>query len=292
MEFFRGTNVDFISNRRVFYIISAVLIVVSTVSFVFRGVKLGLDFTGGLLIQVSFNRPIATELIRTSLASIGQMSAAIQKIQGRDTFIIKLQSENDLSASLVSALEQNNPGLSAVLERVELVGPAVGRWLIEKAVFAFLFSFLGIIVYVGFRFKGGVWGFAGVLALVHDVYITTGLLSLTGRELTLTVIASLLTLAGYSINDTIVVYDRIRENLRLRFKESPEKVFNSSINETLSRTALTSLTTLIAVAALYFLGSAPIRDFSFALLFGIIIGTYSSVFVASPIVFEWKTRKK
>ena len=155
------------------------------------------------------------------------------------------------------------------------------------ALLAILFSFLGIIVYVAFRFKSGIWGVAGVIALVHDVFITVGLFSILGLEIDLTVVAALLTLAGYSINDTIVIFDRIRENTVLMRKETIGKIMNTSINQTLSRTIITSLCTELVVVALFFFGGEVIHNFSFALLFGMVIGTYSTMFIASPIVYEW-----
>ncbi|MFN3967222.1 MAG: protein translocase subunit SecF, partial [Endomicrobiia bacterium] len=181
-----------------------------------------------------------------------------------------------------------------IIERTEFVGPSIGRHLTKRAIYAILLSLLGIIIYVGIRFKSTVWGVSGVVALAHDVFITIGLFSVLNKEINLTVIAALLTLAGYSINDTIVIFDRIRENLSLLRKEPLEKIINTSINQTLSRTIITSLTTELVVIALFFFGGKVIHDFSLAFLFGCIIGTYSSIFVASPMVLEWinyRTRK-
>lgn len=155
----------------------------------------------------------------------------------------------------------------------------------KKAIYSFVFAFLGIIVYVAWRFKGGVWGAAGVIALIHDVFITFGILSLMGKEITLVIVAALLTLAGYSINDTIVVYDRIRDDMKLYFKRPLIEIFNMSINETLSRTIVTSFTTMFVVLALFFKGGTVIHDFAITLIIGIVVGTYSSIFVASPIVY-------
>jgi preprotein translocase SecF subunit len=175
------------------------------------------------------------------------------------------------------------------------VGPRIGKYLTNRALLAIILSLSGIIIYVAFRFKSPVWGISAVIALLHDVFIVLGLFCIFDKEITLTVIAAVLTLAGYSVNDTIVIFDRIRENLSLMRKETLNKIINTSINQTLSRTAITSLTTEFVLLSLFFLGGEVIHDFSFVLLFGVVIGTYSSIFIASPIVYEFmisRTHKK
>lgn len=185
----------------------------------------------------------------------------------------------------------NNP---FVIERAEFVGPVVGRHLMGKASLAILFSLMGIVVYVAFRFKNWIWGVSGVFALVHDVFIATGFMAITGREVSITVIAALLTLAGYSINDTIVIFDRIRENIRLRGrsnKESLDVLINRSCNETLSRTIITSLTVFLVLICLLVFGGEVIRDFALALTFGVVVGSYSTIFIATPMVYLWQMRR-
>jgi len=167
----------------------------------------------------------------------------------------------------------------------------IGEYLKKRGIKAFLFAFLGIIIYVAWRFVGGIWGIAGVAALIHDVFITFGILTILGKEITLQIVAALLTLAGYSINDTIVVYDRIRENIRLHYKKPLAELIDLSINETLSRTMMTGMTTLLALLAILFFGGPVIRDFSLTIFIGMFIGTYSSIYVASPLVYEWKRKR-
>jgi preprotein translocase SecF subunit len=179
-----------------------------------------------------------------------------------------------------------------IVERVEIVGPVVGQHLVNQALLAFVFSMVGISIYVAFRFKRWVWGITGVFALVHDVFFTVGFMAIMGREMSVTVMAALLTIAGYSINDTIVVFDRIREHLRSRQKQPLDQLMNRSFNETLSRTIITSLTVFLVLIALLIFGGEVIRDFAIAMTFGVVVGTYSSIFVASAMVYDWQKNRR
>jgi preprotein translocase subunit SecF len=294
MQFLVGTHVDFLGHRRVAFILSAALIIAGVISLVVHGgPKYGIDFQGGTLMQVKFENPIPAEDIRAALASIGLPHAQIQRFGGDKEAIIRVgqREGEDLGAAILDALNEAYPGNPAELRRQELVGPKVGKELRTKALMAILYALIGILIYISIRFEFR-FAVGAVVALIHDVAITLGMFSLTGREVTLPVIAAFLTIVGYSLNDTIVVYDRIRENRRKLYGKSFVDIVNISINETLSRTLITSATTLFVVIALYFFGGEVIHDFAFALLVGVIVGTYSSIYVASPLVVEWQIRQE
>jgi preprotein translocase subunit SecF len=260
-------------------------------------VPLGVDFKGGTQVQVKFNQTPDINRIRQAVAAAGIKDATIQSIQteisasGNEVLIAlpEQQDESSLDAGrkqIVDALEAHydNP---FTVENVEIVGPTVGRQLETKAALATLYSMAGMLVYLWFRFQL-IYGVAAVVACFHDTLITVGFFALTNQEISLTVIAAILTLVGYSMNDTIVVFDRIRENLRLSRRESLPDVVNRSINQTLSRTVLTSGLTFLTVLSLYIFGGQVLRGFSFALVVGIIIGTYSSIAVAAPMLVAWQ----
>jgi preprotein translocase subunit SecF len=289
-------RINFVSKMKTFFTISSILVVSSVLLLIFRGLKLGIDFTGGNLVQVKFPAPPKTERLRAVLAKNGIEVSHIQTFTGYNSALIRIRRERggeDVGAKILKILESSGEfGSGVVLERNEYVGPAIGKFLIEKAMYAIVLSLLGIIVYVGIRFKGSIWGIAGVIALIHDLLITLGLFSIINHEVSLLVVTALLTLAGYSINDTIVVFDRIRENLRLRKAATLTEITNMSINETLSRTILTAGTTLVVTLVLLFLGGGVLHDFALALSFGIFTGTYSSIFIASPVVVWFEERRK
>lgn len=278
------TNIDFMGKRRLAFAFSLLLILVAIGSLATRGLNFGIDFTGGTLIEVGYSQPQELEPIRSVLQEGGFDAAQVQYFGSSREVLIRLapreESQAELSSRLLSLLQQHNADVE--MRRVEFVGAQVGEELTEKGGLAMLYALIGILVYVTLRFEYR-FSVGAVAALVHDVTITLGMFSVTQMEFDLTVLAALLAIIGYSLNDTIVVFDRIRENFRKIRKSGPAGVMNASINQTLSRTLMTSLTTLLVVVALFVLGGEIIHAFAFALLVGIIIGTYSSIYVASTV---------
>lgn len=290
LQLFKKTNIDFIGKRWIAYVVSAVLVIGGMSIFFARGEKAyGIDFTGGQLQEYSFAKDIRVEDVRNSLSDIGIKDATIQRVENKNQVLIKTSDDkvSEISEKFNESFSDNRSDLL----RVEKVGPSIGRHLRKSARLAVLWSLIGILIYVGFRFKNVAFAAAGVIALFHDVFVAMGFLALTGRELSLTIVAALLTIAGYSINDTIVIYDRIRENLKLYRKASLKEIINMSVNQTLSRTVLTTLTTLLAVLSIFFFGGEVLRDFSFTLLIGIISGIYSTIYIAAPLVIFWHARR-
>jgi len=290
MEFVKDTHINFLGHRRAAFIFSLILIAVGVVSLVVQGgPKLGIDFQGGILLQVQFDKPIEAERIRETLAGIGLGGAEIQHFGGDREAIIRVSEggDADLTSEIVETLNRENPENHAEVRREELVGPKVGRELQSKASQAILYALIGILIYISIRFEFR-FAVGAVAALVHDVLITLGIFSLTGFEITLSVVAALLTIVGYSLNDTIVIYDRIREDRRKLYGKSFVDIVNTSLNESLSRTLVTSVTTLLVVLSLFIFGGEVIRDFAFTLMIGVVVGTYSSIYVASPLVVEWQ----
>ena len=297
MRFFENTKIDFISKRRIAYIISAMFIILGIVAFVV-GPKLSIDFTGGVSLELDMSAPSAEyrtlriEQIRDVLTREGMTDVEIQTIRGADEqvfFLFKTQAGGTEASAIIQLMRAEFPEYAdkpGFIRLQEEVGPRIGEELKGKAILAVLIAMLGIIIYIWWRFEF-TFGVAAVVALFHDVLITVGIFFITGREISLAIVAALLTIVGYSLNDTIVVFDRIREDLKIYRKESYGSVINHSINETLSRTVITSLTTFVVVLSLYILGGTVIRDFAFALMVGVIVGTYSSIFVASPILVEF-----
>jgi preprotein translocase subunit SecF len=290
-----ATKIDFMGKRRVAGIISAILIIAGIVSlFVHGGPNYGIDFAGGTLIQVRFSQPASLDEIRESLKDVA-LGGTIQRFgaEGVGEYLIRLQTTSSdlegLSSTINDALAKRFGGDAFEIRRTEMVGPKVGKDLRSKGLQAIIFALIGILIYISIRFKLR-FAVGAVVALAHDVLITIGVFSLANKEFSLPVLAALLTIVGYSLNDTIVVYDRIRENTGRMRREHFEKTVNISINETLSRTILTSCTTLIVVIVLFVMGGGVIHDFTFALLVGIVVGTYSSIFVASPLVVVWEKR--
>ena len=309
MHMFKETNIDFIKVRKIFYGISLTLIVLSCVMFVTRGVKFGVDFTGGSLVQVKFFGPkgtVQTEQVRAALDKLWAANASIQKFGESNEFLIrteKLQSYGGQKFSDAvlgvlrtefkcdeASLARDPKGAlcDSIVRRMEsTVGPRMGKELQGKALLAVLLGFLGILIYVTFRFDFR-FGTTGVLALFHDLIIVVGVLSAFGREISIPVIAALLTIVGYDINDTIVVSDRIREDVRKMRKEKFSDVVNSAINKTLSRTVITSLTVFLISLCMLIFGAASIKDFALAMVVGVIFGTYSSIFIVAELVVEWE----
>ncbi len=285
MELFRReTHVDFFGKRRLAFVLSALLLLVAIGAIGIRGLNLGLDFTGGTVVEVSY--PAAAELdrVRETLADAGYSGAVVQNFGNARDVLIRIQPDEgttaQLSEQVITALRGD--ATEVELQRVEFVGPQVGEQLTEQGGLAVLGALLGILVYVAFRFEFRL-AVGAVAALVHDIVVTVGFFALFGITFDLTVLAALLAVLGYSINDTIVVFDRIRENfIRVR-KGSPMEVANLSVNQTLSRTLMTSATTLLVLIALYAVGGELIAGFSLALIVGILVGTYSSVCVAAAV---------
>ena len=292
----QNTNVDFIGLRKYAYGLSISVIVGTIAVVILRGgFRMSIEFTGGSTAEIAFDKPIPLENIRKTIDQAGFQGAELQTLagQGQNRVIVRAKeaSSKEFSEKIVESLSQTFPDNKFTLERADVVGPVVGRFLFRQALLAIVCSLLAITIYVGFRFRNLIWGTAGVLALLHDVIGAAGLMCLLNREMTLTVIAALLTIAGYSISDTIVVFDRMREKLRFRKKEPLNELINKSINETLSRTIMTSSTVILALLALFFFGGEVIHDFSLAMLFGVLTGTYSSIGMAAPMVYEWYTHK-
>jgi preprotein translocase subunit SecF len=280
------TNIDFLGNRKYTLGISCALIIISLISLVVKGLPLGIDFTGGTLIELGYQEAADLQSLRSSLDEAGINCATVQNFGTTRDVLIRLKpqdsvSNKEISDKVLSTINKDSK-TAATLRRVEFVGPQVGDDLTEDGFLALLYSMIGIFVYVMARFE---WKFSigSVAALFHDVIITLGLFSVANLEFDLTVLAAILALIGYSINDTIVVFDRIRENFR-NFRKSPtQEIMNVSINETLSRTIITSLTVVLVLISLAVLGGEVIHNFAIALLFGVVIGTYSSICIASPI---------
>ncbi len=280
-------EIDFLGKRKLAMILSSVLIVVSIISLAVNGLKLGIDFTGGTLVEVGYQQAADLTKIRKQLNEAGFSDASVQHFGAAKDVLIRLKPNEDLSNAELSnkilKLANVDPQDPAAVRRVEFVGPQVGDELAEDGGLALLYSMFGILLYVAWRFEYK-FSLGSVAALVHDVLITLGVFSVFGMEFDLTVLAAVLAVIGYSLNDTIVVYDRIRENFRKFRKGTSEHIMNVSLNQTLNRTLMTSLTTALVLIALAFLGGEIIHNFALALLIGVAIGTYSSIYVASPVV--------
>ena len=290
LQFFKKTSIDFIGKRWIAYALSAIILIAGIGAFLSKGEKAyGIDFTGGQLQEYSFAREIEVEDVRRALTDIGIKDMTIQHVEGKNQVLIK--TSDDVASEVSRKFRDSFSDNPSNLLRVEKVGPSIGRHLRKSARLAMLWSLIGILIYVGFRFKNIGFAVAGVIALFHDVFIALGFLALTGRELSLTVVAALLTVAGYSINDTIVIYSRIRENTKLYRKASIKEIINMSVNQTLSRTVLTTFTTLLAVFSIFFFGGEVLRDFSFTLLVGMISGIYSTIYIAAPLVIFWHAKR-
>jgi len=288
----KKTEFDFMGKFPIALVFSCVLILAGIISIVIKGgLAYGVDFAGGTLVQLKFDKPPAIEAVRDGLKGIDLGDSTIQEFGTKNDILIRVQRSEekleDVGSRVRNALEKAMSGNPITVERVEVVGPKVGADLREKALLSMLYSIIGIIIYISWRFEFR-YAIAAIIALVHDVTITMGVFSIFDKEFTLVVVAGFLTIIGYSLNDTIVVFDRIRENTRRRSKAALSETINTSINQTLSRTLLTSGTTLLVVAALFALGGEIIHDFSFALLIGIRIGTYSSIFIASVFLVFWE----
>ena len=281
----RKTHIDFMGKRKIAFVLSAVLIVMSITALVTMRLNLGLDFTGGTLIEVSYPSAVEVADVKANLRNADVTDAVVQQFGTASDIVVRVpprsadESSAELSTVVLSALQQGVEG-EVLMRRVEFVGPQVGDELTEQGILAVVYALIGIFLYVMFRFQ---WRFSvgAVVALVHDILISMGVLSLLRVEFDLTVVAALLAVIGYSLNDTIVLFDRIRENFPRMRKGAPTDVVNTSVNETLSRTVMTSMTTLLVLIALFIFGGEIIHAFAFTLIVGVLVGTYSSIYVAS-----------
>lgn len=293
MQFFRETNYDFQGKRRIAFIVSASLILVGLISLIFHGgPKYSIDFLGGLSIRYQFEKPVTESEIRDALAAVDLGAAEVKTIKemgGHADILIRVkQDETDSGTQGIvnRALTESFPDNPFEVRAVDKVGPRIGAELRTDAMLAVLVTLGLVLIYLWWRFEFR-FGVGAIAALFHDVVITLGIFSLLNLEISLAIVGAFMTIVGYSLNDTIVVFDRIRENLKKHSSKSLEEVINLSINETLSRTVITSGTTLVVVLVLYLFGGQVIHDFALALLIGIIVGTYSSMYIAAPILLEW-----
>jgi len=292
------SNIDFLGKRKIALGLSALLIIISLVALIpsVRGLNFGIDFTGGTLVEVKFKQAPSISDVRASIKPAGYEQAIIQEFGSPEEIIIRVQNKesedsSSISNAILKELKSHFGAGNIDMRRVEFVGPQVGDELTQAGISAVLIAMLAIFIYVTLRFEFR-FAVGADAALMHDITIVLGVFALTGSEFSLPVIAAILAVIGYSLNDTIVVFDRIRENLEAnRKRKHPEdevKICNDSINQTLARTLMTSFTTLLVVLALFFLGGEVIHGFAFALLVGILVGTYSSIFIASPVMLQLK----
>ena len=290
MRLLSKTNINFISKQKVAGLLSIALIIAGIASLIMKGGPLlSIDFTGGTIAQVKFDKDVELTSLRRTLSEYGFNGAEIVEFGSPDEILIKTQfsgSSSEISEKLTTAL-----GTTFTLRRVESVGPKIGKELQTDALKAIGLALLLILIYISFRFDR-YYALGSVMALIHDVLITLGVFSLLGYEINLSIVAAFLTIVGYSLNDTIVVFDRIRENIPKYMKKTLDDVVNISLNETLNRTVITSLTTMMVVVILFVWGGKVINLFAFALIVGVFVGTYSSLFVASPVMTYFEKRSK
>ena len=289
MNLMKNTKFNFMKVSKIMALMSIIMIVIGMSSLIIKGgPKLSIDFTGGTVVQILFEEAPEISQIRKNLEENGFNGAEVVEFGSSKELLIK--------TDLIENTEEANEKLSSALSnskyevrRVEMVGPKIGKELKNDAIYAIVLALIGIMIYIWFRFDR-YYAVGSVAALLHDVFITLGLFSILGKEIDLSIIAAFLTIVGYSLNDTIVVFDRIRENIHRYSKEKLERVVNLSLNETLSRTLITSITTLIVVVVLLIFGGEVIYNFAFALTVGVLVGTYSSIFVASPVIVHLENK--
>ena len=284
MDLIRKKKFDFIKNRRMAYIISAVIILIGLISIIFQGFNLGIDFAGGTLIQIRFDKSVSVTEVRSVLNEFNLSQSTIQNLSENEFVIRTEKIDSEQRKEILSVFRENLTDLEIL--RVETVGPIIGENLKKLALYAFLLAFIGIILYITMRFEFK-FSIISILALSHDCLIVLGIFSLLQKEITISIVAAVLTIVGYSLNNTIVILDRLRENIKFKTREPFENLINMSINQSLSRTINTALTTIIPILALYFFGGNILSDFALALFIGMIAGTYSSISIASPLLLEW-----
>jgi preprotein translocase subunit SecF len=293
MEFFKRTpTIDFMGKRRITYVISAALMIGSFLLLAVRGLNLGIDFTGGVVVEVAYPAAADIDRARDALAAAGFKDAQVQSFGSSRDLAVRVipaagEDVNQVSARIREALSATDPGV--VIRRTEVVGPQVGRDLTEQGGLAMLFTFIGILIYVGFRFEKKMAA-GTVLAAMHDPIVILGFFSATQMTFDLAVLAAVLAVIGYSINDTVVVFDRVREVFLLMRKATPTEVINAALNQTLSRTLMTSISVLFVVVSLYLFAGATLAGFSIAIIVGVVVGTYSSIFVAGALAHDMKLK--
>lgn len=295
MQFLVNANFDFIGRRKAALMFSIVLILIGLGSLLLhKGPNYGIDFLGGTSVELRFEKNISIAEVRSALSKIGFGNAEIKNFGAENEVLIRVQEQEtgtEISDAIKAELTKSFPENPYTVQLVEKVGPKIGAELRRAAIWAILIALFFILLYISWRFEF-IFAVGAIAALFHDVLITLGVFSLLQLEISLAIIAAFLTIVGYSLNDTIVVFDRIRENLKVLRRETYETIINTSINHSLSRTIVTSLTTMIVVMILYLFGGEVIHNFAFALIIGIVVGTYSSIFIASPIVVEWHKRRE
>jgi len=290
LKLIKETKIDFIGKRRIFYAASLIVIIIGMAFLFSKGKKAyGIDFAGGQLQEYSFKTDVSIDKVRSVLKELNLADASIQQFKDNPRVIL-IRTAQDNSKLITDKLKQVFPDEDIQILRIERVGPVAGKHLKTKALYALIWSLLGILIYVAFRFKHFNFAAAGVIALFHDVLVALGFLAFTGRQIDLLSITAFLTIAGYSINDTIVIYDRVRENSRLLRKSTLKDLINLSVNQTLSRTILTSAITLLTVIAIFVYGGEVLGNFAFTLIVGFISGIYSTIFIASPLVLAWSRK--
>jgi preprotein translocase subunit SecF len=297
MRFLHDVNIDFLTRRRIFYILSGVLLVIGLATFITEGITLGIDFRGGTEVLVRFSNSVDIQAVRSAMDKSGLTGSEIKTMGDEKDILIKTAQEGEgtsVAETIKAGLTTNIPGNNFEILRIDNVGPKIGKELRTSAIYATIFALIAILIYLAFRFEF-VYAFGAVIALFHDVLITIGMVSIFGAlfpglnlELSQGMVAAFLTIIGFSTNDTVIVFDRIRENIKLYKNEDILRVMNKSINTTLSRTIITSGTVFLTVLILFLFGGEVNRSFAFTFLIGIITGTYSSIYIASAFVVDIK----
>jgi len=297
LELIKSTKIDFMGKKRIAFIFSGILAVIGVIAVIQIATgkaNLGIDFAGGTAIQLKFEKPVALHAVRKALEESSLKDFDLQDLPSVNKILIRVkkaeQKLGQTSDAVTGILSQKFPDNKYVVDSTTEIGPKVGGKLRADAAIAVGAAVLGILAYVAFRFKFN-FGVGATIATFHDVLAVLGMFYLMGHEINLILVTALLTIAGYSLTDTVVVFDRIRENMKVRYKEPLESIMNISINEVLSRTIITSLTVLLTSITLFFFGGEVIHDFALAMIMGVVIGTYSSIFIASPIVLLWGRKK-
>jgi preprotein translocase subunit SecF len=298
MKIIGNTEFDFIGKKKISFVIAAVIAVIGIIAIVQiarNAANMGIDFTGGTSVQLKFSQPVAMEAVRDALVRHNLKEASLQEMKDGNRLLIKVGKSRlkfgDVADTIKGVFTKEFPANDFIVESSIEIGPAIGDKLKKDTLIAALISMIGIVIYVAWRFDFK-FGVSATIATLHDVLAMFAVFYLMGREINILFITAVLTIAGYSLTDTVVVFDRIRENMRKGLNKPLPEVFNNSINQVLSRTIITSLTTLLAASSLYLFGGEVIHDFAFALVIGIIVGTYSSIFIASPLVLQWETKSE